>query len=159
MSPPRFVLVGDAADLAAHRARLARRGLTVVRAQGDATPGVTYTAEVDDLAAAADAVLAALAGADLLLLVTADDAVHDALLEDLARLGTLEHAAPTVTLSSDQTALLARLQSGMSLGEAAQAEHLSRRTADRRVALARGALGVRTTAEALVTAARLGLID
>jgi hypothetical protein len=104
-------------------------------------------------------VLAALAGADLLLLVTADDRVHDTLLDDLARLGTVEHAAPTVVLAADQLALLTRLQAGMSLGEAAGAEHLSRRTADRRLALARRTLGVATTAEALVVAARLGLLD
>ena len=159
MTAPRIVLVADAGELAEHTERLARRGRDVVRAPGMASAETVYVAEVGDLTEAADAVLAALAGADLLLLVTAEDRVHDTLLDDLARLGTVEHAAPTVALAADQLALLTRLQAGMSLGEAAGAEHFSRRTADRRLALARRALGVKTTAEALVVAARQGLLD
>jgi DNA-binding NarL/FixJ family response regulator len=159
VNDPRFVLVADSATLDQHVARLLRHGRNVVRSPSDATPGGVYVGAVADLADAAGAVLAALSGADLVLLVTADDAVHDTLLDDLARLGTVEHAGPALALPEDQVAVLRRLQAGLSLGEAARAEHLSRRTADRRLALARRALGVQTTAEAVIVAARLGLLD
>ena len=56
----------------------------------------------------------------------------------------------------DAAELLRRLASGMSLGEAAMALHLSRRTADRRLAAARRQLRVETTAEALVAFAASG---
>lgn len=108
---------------------------------------------------AADAVLAALDGADLVLACTAPDEVVDALVDDLWHLGTVEHVAtPGVALSAEQVALLSRLGAGDSLGEAATRLHLSRRTADRRLAQVRAALGVRTTAEAVLAAARLGLV-
>ena len=44
------------------------------------------------------------------------------------------------------------LAEGRSLGNAAATLHISRRTADRRLAAARRALGVRTTTEALLLA-------
>jgi DNA-binding NarL/FixJ family response regulator len=101
-------------------------------------------------------VLAALEGAA----VTVDSATDPALVEriqnDLRRLGRadavrLEAVVPAAALAPDGLHLLSLLVEGLSLGEAAGSLHLSRRTADRRLAAARRALGVATTAEALVT--------
>jgi hypothetical protein len=101
-------------------------------------------------------VLAALEGAA----VTVDSATDPTLVEriqnDLRRLGRadavrLEPVVPAAALAPDGLHLLGLLVEGMSLGEAAGSLHLSRRTADRRLAAARLALGVATTAEALVS--------
>ncbi len=120
---------------------------------------------VPDRRAAVDAVLAAVRGADLVIAATAKRDVIDQLCDDLRRLGTVEHrvaprgepADPAVALSADERALLVALLGGASLGEAAAALHLSRRTADRRLAAARRTLGAGSTAEALVLAAQAGL--
>lgn len=58
---------------------------------------------------------------------------------------------PAAELTPEGLRLLGLLVEGMSLGEAARSIHLSRRTADRRLAAARLALGAATTAEALIT--------
>ena len=121
-------------------------------------PGL-YVAEVSDAEGAAAAVLAALGGADLAVACTGDPEVTERLLEDLQRLGRVREEPVGVSLSGDQVELLRQLRDGATLADAAAAEHLSRRTADRRLAAARQALGARTTAEAVVTAARLGLLD
>jgi DNA-binding NarL/FixJ family response regulator len=55
-------------------------------------------------------------------------------------------------LTGEERRLLELLAAGQALGEAAEALHLSRRTADRRMAAARGKLGVRSTAEAVLVA-------
>lgn len=85
----------------------------------------------------------------------------DQLCDDLRRIGELDHrvgaASSGPVLPPDERALLAALLSGATLGEAAQALHVSRRTADRRLASARAALGAQTTPEALRIAARLGV--
>jgi DNA-binding NarL/FixJ family response regulator len=117
---------------------------------------------VADREAAVAAVLEAVRGADLVVTATAKRDVIDQLCDDLRRLGTVEHrvepgVGPSVTLSADEQALLAALLGGASLGEAAAALHLSRRTADRRLATARRALGASSTAEALVLAAQAGV--
>jgi DNA-binding CsgD family transcriptional regulator len=114
---------------------------------------------VDDAAAA---VLAAVAGADLLVDATAGRDVIDRLCDDLRRLGTLEHriGQPEGTrtpLTVDERAILAELLAGRSLGEAARALHISRRTADRRLASARTAVGAVTTSQALIRAQQLGV--
>jgi DNA-binding CsgD family transcriptional regulator len=62
----------------------------------------------------------------------------------------LDASVPATAIDPDGTSLLALLLQGRSLGEAAPLLHLSRRTADRRLAAARVALGVATTAEALL---------
>jgi hypothetical protein len=49
---------------------------------------------------------------------------------------------------------LAQLTEGRSLAQAARLLHLSQRTAERRLAAARKALGARTTAEALLALGR-----
>ncbi len=107
-------------------------------------------------------VLAALAGADLVVDCRADRAVTDTMCDDLHRLGRLDHrvaAANAPSLDDDQRALLTAIADGGSLGSAAAELHLSRRSADRRVAAARLTLGAATTSEAVVKATRLGLLD
>lgn len=115
---------------------------------------------VENAGDAADAVLAALHGARLVVDARAPREVIDQLCDDLRRLGELDHrvepsAAPG--LSSDERMLLAHLLAGSSLGDAARALHLSRRTADRRLASARATLGARTTVEALQRATEAGI--
>jgi DNA-binding CsgD family transcriptional regulator len=58
-------------------------------------------------------------------------------------------------LRSDQRRLLELLAEGMTVEEAARRVFISRRTADRRLAEARIALGVRTTTEAVARLLRL----
>jgi DNA-binding CsgD family transcriptional regulator len=144
---PRFVVLEDVADSTAER---------VAQEHGQPLRRVTDRAE------ASAAVLAAVRGAEVVVLATADRAVIDQLCDDLRRLGELDHrigersdAGPE--LSADERALLAQLIAGRSLGEAARALHLSRRTADRRLASARRALGAASTSEALVIAWRNGV--
>ncbi len=138
-----------------------RPDFTVVDARSrDLPPGSAGRAlVVADSTGAQEAVLAALRGEDLVLHFTADDEVVDRLLDDLTRLGEVRWLEPAPdALTEEQVALLARLHAGMTLGEAAGDLHVSRRTADRRLAAARQALGVGTTAEALVAAARQRLL-
>jgi DNA-binding CsgD family transcriptional regulator len=104
---------------------------------------------------AGEVVLAALGGDSLAVESGTDPALVERIQGDLRRLGrddalALEAAGPVAALSPDGAGLLGRLVGGMSLGEAAASLHLSRRTADRRLAEARVALGVATTAEALL---------
>jgi DNA-binding CsgD family transcriptional regulator len=63
-----------------------------------------------------------------------------------------DHECP---LTGEERRLLDLLADGRALGEAAETLHLSRRTADRRLAAARGKLRVRTTAEAVLVAPAL----
>ncbi|HET7016699.1 MAG TPA: hypothetical protein VFI65_22445 [Streptosporangiaceae bacterium] len=159
-----YVVIEGGAPDALERAcaDAAARGLRIVRTVEAAGPGTAYAGQVADERAAQQAVLAALAGAHLVVAATAPREVIDMLCEDLRRLGTLDHrvgvpATPAGGLGDTERALLERLLKGDSLGEAANALHLSRRTADRRLAAARRALGAATTAEALAIAVRIGL--
>jgi len=100
-------------------------------------------------------VLEALGGASLAVEPGTDPELVDRIQGDLRRLGRLDAISiepddRRPELGSDATALLGLLAAGKSLGEAAGALHLSRRTADRRLAEARAALGVATSAEALL---------
>ena len=114
--------------------------------------------DTDDAAAA---VLAVVRGARAVVRARASREVIDALCDDLRRLGPLEHhlgSRPKAVLDDEQRRVLALLLDGRSLTDVAKDLHLSRRTADRRLATAREALGVSTTAEAVIEARRLGLI-
>jgi DNA-binding CsgD family transcriptional regulator len=62
-------------------------------------------------------------------------------------------------LDAEARALISRIAAGATLGQAAHALHLSRRTADRRLAKARRALGVERTVVAIAWAHRLGWLD
>lgn len=70
---------------------------------------------------------------------------------------TDQHVLPARrTLTAQEVALLQMLLTGMTLGEAARTAHLSRRTADRRLASARLALGAGSTTQALIRASARG---
>jgi DNA-binding NarL/FixJ family response regulator len=119
--------------------------------------GVVCCGEIADRKTAEQALLAAVGGAGLIVRATTSRDVTDRLLDDLRRLGKVDHRIDEphrVTLTSEQRALLDLLSSGVTLGEAARRLRLSRRTADRRLAEARRALGVATTAEAVISHAR-----
>ena len=83
------------------------------------------------------------------------DALRLRLLDDLSRLalGTpptrRTERPPALPLSAEQRALLSLVASGASVPEAADQLFLSRRTAERRMASVRAALGVPTTAAAV----------
>jgi DNA-binding NarL/FixJ family response regulator len=116
---------------------------------------------VDDTTSAADAVLAAARGAGVVATVTAGSEVAAVLLADLQRIGPVsrtadaEPEASAIPLTAEQRALLERLAAGYSIAAAAEAEFLSLRTANRRIAQARALLGVRTTRQAVVEYVRL----
>lgn len=140
--------------VAAERARL--RGRRVVDGWDPAAPGIACRGRVHDEASAGAALVAALAGADLLIDARADGALVDRLCDDLRRLGRVEHRPgdpgdddPLDALDDDAIALLGLLAEGLSLGETAARLHLSRRTADRRLADARRTVGVHGTVEAV----------
>ena len=120
------------------------RRIIVVRSEDDAREALIAAGDVDVRLAA-----------DL------DPAIAERLERDLRRLGrpapgTVDATVDPTILDSDAAELLRLLASGLSLGEAAATLHLSRRTADRRLAAARRQLRVETTAEALVAFAATG---
>lgn len=160
MTTTAVVLEGAGADEAAARcvAELAAGDRPVRSDWRAAGPGVVCTGVVEDESGAEGAVLAALAGAQIVATAVAPRDVIDRMCDDLRRLGPLDHrvveAAARPALAADESALVERLLAGDSLGEAAAALHLSRRTADRRLASARRATGVTTTAELLAAVAR-----
>lgn len=159
----RFVVLENAeADTARHVA-VELGGPVVSGWDGPAPPGAVRVGAVVDATSAAQAVLAAVRGCDLVVLGATEREVIDQLCDDLRRLGRLDHrtgpASPGPTLGPAEQALLAQLVDGATLGAAARALHISRRTADRRLAAARRALGAGSTAEAVVLARRLHLTD
>jgi DNA-binding CsgD family transcriptional regulator len=130
---------------------------------GPARPGGIRHGIVRTAEDAAGAVLAALDGEGLMVLMRAPAEVVDRLLDDLRHLGpvelrrTVQGSSPAV--ADDGLAILGLLAAGRSLGEAATQLGLSRRTADRRLAEARRALGAQRTAEAVARARRLGWLS
>ncbi|MEQ6901997.1 hypothetical protein [Nocardioides sp. YIM 152588] len=140
MSVPLVVVEGPEAAVDDARGELASLGWR----------GVVEVA-VTDAASAATAVLAALEGRPVLVRAAAGRDVVDRLCDDLRRLGHLDHRVgePAGPLTAEQHALLALMAGGASLGAAARALHLSRRSADRRLAAARAALGSASTGAAL----------
>ena len=160
--PPLIVLEDRAVELAAAVEReVASAGWRLVTGWGQARSGVVCTGRVDGEEAASAAVLAALSGAGLIVRAGGPRDVVDRLCDDLRRLGRLDHRVDVdgaaASLGPEERAVLELLLSGASLAEAARALHLSRRTADRRLAHARQALAAASTAEALATARRAGL--
>jgi DNA-binding NarL/FixJ family response regulator len=119
---------------------------------------VVCTGTVRDDSDAAAALLAAVGGAGLVIHALGGRDLTDRLVDDLRRLGTVDHrtAEPSERpeLPADERELLELLADGRTLGEAAAHLHISRRTADRRLASARARLGVATTAEAVVARLR-----
>jgi hypothetical protein len=104
---------------------------------------------------------AAVRGAGVVAVVDPRGELGRAVLADLARIGPVrgggddDAAGPAGALDDDQRRLLARLAAGETIAAAAAAEFLSLRTANRRIAQARQAIGVRTTREAVLAYARL----
>lgn len=118
------------------------------------------------VASDADAVLAlraALGGAGVVIVAEAPRETTDRLVDDLRRLGFVQHftadVPPRVAVDEERRRLLLLLADGWTLGEAATELGLSRRTADRRLNAAKHALGAERTAEALAKARDLGWFD
>lgn len=133
-----FVLPPEPWDLRAHR-------LVVV-------------GPVPDEPTARSALLCAVRGTGLVVTVDRAAPWAVAFLADLARLRPPEGPAggprSDIPLSDQQRALLDLLADGQSIAQAARRLYLSLRTANRRVAEARAALGVATTREAVVAYVR-----
>lgn len=162
MSAP-YVVIDDGASceaaVEATTARLVRDGWHL--ADGFATrPAlvrVVLRGTVASPGDAAAALLSALDGFGLLVRATADDEVVDRLVDDLRRLGPVDHrTAAAAPVAPEGRAILGLLAEGRTLAQAATHLGLSRRTADRRLAEARAALGVTRTTEAIARAAREG---
>lgn len=156
--PPPLVLVLDSpAHLADERARVLEGGLRVVEGWSG-EPGVVCTGLIADGRDAANALLAVIAGAGLVVEGALGDGVIVRLCDDLRRFGSVRvltaQSPRRAVLTRPQREILTRLSEGETLGSAASALGLPRRTADRRLAEARMALGVATTAEALVAFSR-----
>ncbi len=118
------------------------------------------------IASAEEAVLAlraAVAGAGVVIVAATSREVTDRLVDDLRRLGPVEHVTadvgPRAAVDETQRRLLQLLAQGWTLGQAATHLGLPRRTADRRLGAARRALGAERTADALARARELGWLD
>ncbi len=109
------------------------------------------------------ALRAAVGGAGVVIVARASRDTIDRLIDDLRRLGPVEHltadAPPPAEVDDQQRRLLRLLADGLTLGEAAAELGLARRTADRRLDAARRALGATRTAEALARARQVGWLD
>lgn len=154
---PLVVVEGSARAAAAARRQLESAGWTVVDGWRS-RPGAICAGAVEDEFDAAEALLAAIGGAGVVIEARADREVIDRLLDDLRRLGAVDHRLgepETPLLTADERELLTLLVGGATLGAAAETLHLSRRTADRRLAAARAKLGAQTTAEAVLAFSRL----
>jgi DNA-binding NarL/FixJ family response regulator len=164
MTTPRYV-VATATDATVALRRLARAGWHTREGFALTDPAwdigeqkLVLYGRVSDLDTAELAVHAAARGAALVAITDAGSDVGQALLADLTRLGpvTRDPEAELVVSPDDnvllpeQRALLERLANGETIAAAAAAEFLSLRTANRRIAQAREALGVRTTREAVL---------
>jgi DNA-binding NarL/FixJ family response regulator len=165
---PRYV-VGNATDATVALRRLARvgwhtrEGFALTETAWDVSDQkLVLYGRVADLDTAELAVHAAARGAGVVAITDTGTDVGRALLADLTRLGPVtrdpeaeigtgeEQPDGDSPLLPEQRALLERLANGETIAAAAAAEFLSLRTANRRIAQAREALGVRTTREAVL---------
>ncbi|GIH20829.1 LuxR family transcriptional regulator [Rugosimonospora africana] len=169
MSTPRYVVPTGTEAISALR-RLSRAGWRTREGFALAEPAWDVTMKrlvlygrVADLDTAQLAVHAAARGAGVVAIADLTSEVGRTLLADLGRLGPVmrdpdtDAAATEATVRSEapsllpeQRALLERLANGETIAAAAAAEYLSLRTANRRIAQARQALGARTTREAVL---------
>jgi DNA-binding NarL/FixJ family response regulator len=166
VSPPRIVLEGTAGVAERDLRRLREAGYELRAGFGHlvAAPGrVVVHGRVTGDADAEAVVLLALAGAGVVVETERGSPVVVRLVDDLRHLGPVDHrivdAATRPTLHAQGRALLRLLADGASLGEAAARVGIPRRTADRRLAAARRALGAARTTEAIALARREGLLD
>jgi DNA-binding NarL/FixJ family response regulator len=128
----------------------------------DATPGgnaVAFAGQIRSRGDAEAALLAAVRGASIVALVNALDD-HPTFIDELNRIARVDirtvHDAAAL-LDDDERELLRLIRSGATVPDAARELHLSVRTAQRRLTSARGALGARSTAEAVTIARSRGL--
>ena len=108
---------------------------------------------MNDSATAGAVLLAVTRGIDVVVAVDLPGAQRSVFLDDLARAGDVTIGAPpqeVPVLSGEEHAVLTGLADGRTLVEVAERLGMSRRTATRRLASAKAALGARTTMEALV---------
>lgn len=160
----RIVLEGGTGSATTEVARLLDAGFVVrdgFRVLGPVTRRTVCHGVVLSEADASAAVLAAMAGYSVLIEASAAPDTIRRLVDDLRHLGPVDHrlvtvATPPPALEFEGRALLGLLAKGLTLGAAARQLGLRRRTADRRLANARKALGVERTAEAIAKASRLG---
>lgn len=159
MTTPLLVVEASERAFAQAIEEVERTGLRVVRSWRAEAPAVC-AGIVRDAGDAAEALLAAVAGAGLIVHASAPRHVVDRLVDDLRRFGPVEHRtaeperAPTLTTEEDR--VLDALARGRTLSQAAAEIPLSRRTADRRLRSAKEKLGAASTAEALVAYLGLG---
>jgi DNA-binding CsgD family transcriptional regulator len=162
--PPLIVVDGPADAFEDAVAEVRNAGWQVV--VGFEPPGAggreVRAGAVDSPDAAAAALLRVLDGAGAVIHGSVDRHVLDRLLDDLrhvrrvdVRRDTPDRSGPAA-LHADGRAILGILAQGRTLGDAAAELGLSRRTADRRLAEARAALGVERTVEAVARARAQG---
>jgi hypothetical protein len=108
--------------------------------------GVTVVADVADPSTASAVLRAVVRGADALVHVDVPDA--PAFLDALGRIADVRVLTPPA-IDADQRRLLALLADGLTASEAARRAGMSLRTAHRRLAAARAALGTGCNAEAI----------
>jgi DNA-binding NarL/FixJ family response regulator len=167
MTTPRYV-VANATDATVALRRLARAGWHTREGFALTEPAwdvgeqrLVLYGRVADLDTAELAVHAAARGAGLVAIADGATEIGRMLLADLGRLGPVTRDPEAEVAGEDddkesnpllpeQRALLERLANGETIAAAAAAEFLSLRTANRRIAQAREALGVRTTREAVL---------
>jgi DNA-binding CsgD family transcriptional regulator len=160
---PPLVVVPPTADLAAvrqehHRQGWAAQSTWALPAEPwDCRPlGIVCVGAVDDEASAAAALQAAVRGAGVVVALDPASPLGALVVDDLARVGEVEargaEADPGdgLGLSGEQLELLRLVADGHTLREAAAELYLSTRTAERRLGAIRKALGVRSTAQAVL---------
>ena len=168
MSPPRQVLA-DPAELGPAARELTaagwrvHRGFAVPDEPWDLAPArLVLSGAVNSEGEARAALVGAVRGAGLLVSVDRTAPWAGTFLADLARLTEPDAPPPdrepdaaADLLSAEQRQILDLLAGGASIAQAARQLFWSLRTANRRVAAARDALGVSTTQEAVVAYSRL----
>lgn len=161
-----YVLLAAGADLERPAAELAQRGWRLVRGlvppdePWDLGPArIVAVGPLPDLAAAQAALLCAVRGAGLVVGLDPAAPWAAGFRADLRSLAPAAPPAgepgPADPLTPDQRDMLELLAAGNSIAGAARLRFLSLRTANRRVAEARDALGVATTREAVLAYVRL----
>jgi DNA-binding NarL/FixJ family response regulator len=164
MSTPLIVLPPDGDPTPAIRkARAAgwnpQRGLSVPDSPWDLSAARHLViAEIASAEQAAAALLLAVRGAGLLVFLNREAPWAGGFLADLERVGAPAPAMdgpPAIPLSQEQCELLDLLAAGASIASAASSRYISLRTANRRIAEARKALGAASTSEAVVAYSKL----
>jgi DNA-binding CsgD family transcriptional regulator len=166
---PPYLVLGPGDDLEKAAASIGRsgwrlhHGLTPPEEPWDLGPArLVAVAPLPDLEAAQAALLCAVRGAGLVVGLDPAAPWAAGFRADLRSLGPAGPATEPATepatagddLSPDQRDLLELLAAGNSIAQAARLRFLSLRTANRRVAEARDALGVATTREAVLAYVR-----